>query len=599
MKKITNRNIIIFSSVDWDTHKQLHHELTNFLIKRKNRILFVENTGSRNFKIKDLSRVKNRVKNFFKSKRGFRIFNKNLVIFSPLFIPFHYNFLIQKINNFLISSSIKSWVKDFNFYNTIVINFVPNPITFSATKNLNPNIKVYYMADDMSSNDKKRINIERKIMNISDIIFFTSNNLKKKLTNLEKSEFLPNGVNLEIFNKKFVRKNSIKKKIVNIGYVGAIRDIINENLIIKLAKKIPKDKIFLLGPVLHKFKKLNKFENIIFLGEKKHYEIPNYLKKFDIGIIPYKINNFTNSINPLKVYEYISAGLPTVSTNLKGIQFLKKKKTSYLYSCKTDKIFINEVLKLKNNYQSIDKKEANKFLRENSWKNRFEFFEKKVLEKEYLSLNSKKNFFEKFYWFYNSNKIQTFKYSLISIFIAIFLFNTQISNFLFEKYSVKFSKVDNNEMVVVFTGFGSKNYSNVDYLNRSKDLIYYYQKYHFENIIIVGRSSKFDEGELVKDIFKNKFNEELILIKDSGSTYKNVIKLNKLLIEQFPTINKFNIISSPIITRRLDLVLAKNTNSEFSFLKPSISYIEEKKLNYFSFFYELFSLVYYKFKKFI
>ena len=59
---------------------------------------------------------------------------------------------------------------------------MPNPITFSATKNLNPNIKVYYMADDMSSNDKKRINIERKIMNISDIIFFTSNNLKKKLT---------------------------------------------------------------------------------------------------------------------------------------------------------------------------------------------------------------------------------------------------------------------------------------------------------------------------------------------------------------------------------------------------------------------------------
>ena len=76
MKQLVNRNIVIFSSVDWDTHKQLHHELTEFLIKRNNKILFVENTGSRSFEAKDMSRVKNRIINFIKSKKGFRSLKK-------------------------------------------------------------------------------------------------------------------------------------------------------------------------------------------------------------------------------------------------------------------------------------------------------------------------------------------------------------------------------------------------------------------------------------------------------------------------------------------------------------------------------------------
>ena len=56
--KLSNRNIIILSSIDWDSHRQLHHELVNYLISRKNNILFVENTGSRTLKVSDFPRIK-------------------------------------------------------------------------------------------------------------------------------------------------------------------------------------------------------------------------------------------------------------------------------------------------------------------------------------------------------------------------------------------------------------------------------------------------------------------------------------------------------------------------------------------------------------
>ena len=63
--KLSNRNIIILSSIDWDSHRQLHHELVNYLISRKNNILFVENTGSRTLKVSDFPRIKKDFHNFY------------------------------------------------------------------------------------------------------------------------------------------------------------------------------------------------------------------------------------------------------------------------------------------------------------------------------------------------------------------------------------------------------------------------------------------------------------------------------------------------------------------------------------------------------
>ena len=84
MRNLSNRNIIILSSIDWDSHRQLHHELIDHLIKKK-QILFVENTGSRTVRIADFPRIKKRLSNFIKSSRGFKKINKKVTSFSPLF----------------------------------------------------------------------------------------------------------------------------------------------------------------------------------------------------------------------------------------------------------------------------------------------------------------------------------------------------------------------------------------------------------------------------------------------------------------------------------------------------------------------------------
>jgi len=600
MKKLKNRNIIILSSVDWSTHRQLHHELTDFLIKRKNRVLFIENTGSRNIQIKDLNRVKNRILNFIKSKKGFKILNRNLTLFTPLFIPFHFNFFIQKINNFYISNTILNWSKYFNFNDPIIINFVPNPITFSLMKNLNPSLKVYYMADDMTSGKSNRVDIEKKIINNSDYIFYTSKNLKKKFSDLNKAKFLSNGVNTIKFIKNFKKRAYNNKKSFNIGYVGAIRDILDEKLILNIAKKFYNDKIFLIGPILFPFKKLKDQKNIILLGEKKHDEILSYLKNFHVGIIPYKVNSFTNSINPLKIYEYVSSGLPVVSTNIKSVNSLSQQQNNLgIFICNSQKNFINRLSSIKKKYKPINKKTAIEFGLNNSWNNRFEHLEKFLLEREKEVKFLEKNMVQQIKKFYYTNKIKTTKVLALIIFSSILIFNTTISEFVFSKFSMKYSNVENNELVVLFTGFGSRQYSNLDYLNRSEDIIFYHGNNQFKNIIIVGRSSKFDEGILTKDIFNNFFDDDVILIKDSGSSINNVLKLKKLIQNKFDSVETINIISSPIYSRRLDMLFRKNIDIKKIFLEPSRSYEEEKNFDYFSLIYELFSIIYYKYKNYL
>ena len=51
-----------------------------------------------------------------------------------------------------------------------------------------------------------------------------------------------------------------------------------------------------------------------FMGRRRYEDLPGWCKGFDIGLIPFKINPLTEAVNPIKLREYLSAGLPVVST---------------------------------------------------------------------------------------------------------------------------------------------------------------------------------------------------------------------------------------------------------------------------------------------
>ena len=334
-----NRDFIIISSIDWSTHRQLHHELISYLEKKNARVLFIENMGTRNIRFGDISRITGRLKIFIKSWGGFTSINKLLTIFSPIFIPIHGNWIFDKLNSFYISNKILNWMSFFKFKNPIIILFAPNPISLSIVKKINYDLLNYYVADNMLLSARSNQGVIKKcedaIIKKSDVIVYTSSNLKNKFTNINKNHhFLSNGVNINRFQNINLKKQK-KNKFV-IGFVGSIRGTIDENLIIYLAKKFPQDQIIFVGPIvepLHLVIK-KKFKNISFLKEVSHKKIPNIMKNFDVGLLPLKTNEFTHSIFPLKLFEYLAMGIPVLSTATitmlkfiyaKIIKILKKK----------------------------------------------------------------------------------------------------------------------------------------------------------------------------------------------------------------------------------------------------------------------------------
>jgi len=115
-------------------------------------------------------------------------------------------------------------------------------------------------------------------------------------------------------------------------------------------------------------KKVLNLENTYFLGERPYSEIPKYLQRFDVCLIPFKLTPLTLDTHPIKIYEYFAAGKPVVTTKLPEI--LPMKDLCYIANDK--KNFLEKLDRaLKENDREIIQKRI-KFSSTNTWKDRFD-----------------------------------------------------------------------------------------------------------------------------------------------------------------------------------------------------------------------------------
>jgi glycosyltransferase involved in cell wall biosynthesis len=60
--------------------------------------------------------------------------------------------------------------------------------------------------------------------------------------------------------------------------------------------------------------------NVRLLGRRPYDQLPRYCKAFSVGVMPFVLNELTSNVNPIKMREYLSAGLPVVSTDLPEVR---------------------------------------------------------------------------------------------------------------------------------------------------------------------------------------------------------------------------------------------------------------------------------------
>ena len=111
-----------------------------------------------------------------------------------------------------------------------------------------------------------------------------------------------------------------------IGFHGLLADWIDYELLKKVAEHFHDGSLVLIGKTNvdaeRKIKTLDGVRNIYLLGRKPYAELPAYCKGFDVALNPFAINELTLAANPLKVREYLAAGLPVVSTDIPEVRIL-------------------------------------------------------------------------------------------------------------------------------------------------------------------------------------------------------------------------------------------------------------------------------------
>lgn len=366
-------DIICFSDIWWDFTWQRHQ---NILTRFPNnwRILFIEPT-SLPILIKDPKRI------FLRTR-------DNIIIASLPTLP-----LIDRIERFrrINDIIILLWLNIIMKLKGIKepILFYNEPRFSSLIESLNKRFVIYDCIDDKLafSNVPKWMKIYLDILiDKANIIFVTSSNLQKKVENKVEEKrknnifLVGNGVNVELF-KKAMTDISIPGDIKNmkkpiIGYIGAIDNWFDFDIIRDISVKYPDISIVLVGPIFHNVKndidKLKKYHNIFFIGKRPHEILPNYLRAFDICIIPFKINDLTVSVNPVKLYEYMASGKNIVSIDLPEVS----KYGDIIHIAKNKKEFIDHIGNVLHKIPDIEK--LVNVAEDNSWDRKVEYMVKLI-----------------------------------------------------------------------------------------------------------------------------------------------------------------------------------------------------------------------------
>lgn len=329
------KDILIISTADWDnpikTNKQyVAKELSNL----DHRILYVESLGIRKIQIgkRDLKRVIKRIINMtFIIKRK----DKNIWVISPPLIPGATNKMIIFINKIILNLNIQIARYFLNFKNDCLWTYNPMTCIYINTKKFKT--AIYHAVDSIEHQPfmpKELINQEEKKLAYKvDQIFVTSQTIFKKLEKYNrKIQFFGNVCEFDHFAKAPTLSleeipddiKNIKKPIV--GFIGAISEYkLDYQLIKTVAKKLENINFVFIGPTedsinKKKLNQLREIDNIFLLGYRKYNILPNYCAYFDVAWLPIIHNKYTDSMFPMKFFEYLASGLPVISTKISSLK---------------------------------------------------------------------------------------------------------------------------------------------------------------------------------------------------------------------------------------------------------------------------------------
>ncbi|WP_295465826.1 glycosyltransferase [uncultured Pseudomonas sp.] len=335
----SQQSFVLFATADWDepywTNKQ---HSAQALAALNFKVLYVESVGlraPRRQSARDWGRLKDRLVKGLKSLLlGASERQPNIYVLSPLLIPAGYRHpALRYLNKLLLRWSLSRSMKLYSLGNPAIWTYHPFMLDILGYFK-KPKI-LYHCVDDLGAvpgvDSVKFAEEEEKLLKMADTVFATAPALARRCLTLNpNSHYLSNVVDIEHFGKA-LEPAPIPEEVAAISeprivYHGVLSDFkMDFSLILDAARRRPDWSWVFIGEEREGQRsqllaEIARLPNVHFLGYRNYQELPSYLRGMQVGILPSLINKYTDSMFPMKYYEYLAAGLPVVATPLNALR---------------------------------------------------------------------------------------------------------------------------------------------------------------------------------------------------------------------------------------------------------------------------------------
>jgi glycosyltransferase involved in cell wall biosynthesis len=338
-------NIVCFAK-DWSEDPTSNNHVMR-LLSRKNNVLWINSIGMRKPNLgskSDLTKMVHKVKGFAK---GPVQVDERMWVFTPIVLPLPASSLATMVNQQILRASLSFLRRRLGMQRYQLWTFLPNVVEHLGA--LDPELVVYYCTDEFSQfsylDGQRLANWDGELCRRADVVFTTARPLLEKRKPLNAETHLAlHGVDHGHFARALAPETTIPAELAGIkgpilGFFGLIHDWIDLDLLAYVAEQRPEWTLALIGSPKVDVSRLARIPNIKLLGRKPYGDLHQYCKAFSVGLLPFAINELTRNVNPIKMREYLSAGLPVVSTDLPEVRSqndlcrVARNKEEFLAAC--------------------------------------------------------------------------------------------------------------------------------------------------------------------------------------------------------------------------------------------------------------------------
>jgi uncharacterized SAM-binding protein YcdF (DUF218 family)/glycosyltransferase involved in cell wall biosynthesis len=554
--RLEHTDVLCLSSIDWDFNWQGHQEVMTALAAQGNRVLFLENTGVRAPRLSDAQRLRRRLLNWWRGTKGFRQERENLVVYSPLVLPFPHSRLARWVNRAMLVRSLRRWSRATGFDRPIIWTFLPTRLVVDLIDRLDPEAVVYYCIADfeqLTSQPRAMAKSERMLLNRADVVFVQGEELRQRCLPHPNIHIFPFGVDTSIFSQQVdvaPEISGLKRPLI--GYVGGIHRHVDFEVLERVGREID-GTLVLVGPVQADtdVDALRQLPNVVFAGPQPHSRIPAFVKGFDVGLIPYTSTEYTRTVYPTKMNEYLAVGIPVVATDLPEIRTFSEANGNIVEIASTPDAFIDAVREAVATRSIAETQRRVSVAREHGWEGRIARMSALVADARGRRLAARDRWEERLLRTYRHARWRMLQVAVGTVAIFALLFYTPLAWAAARPLYVTEPASPADAIVVFGGGVGESGVAGGGYQERVASAVDLYREGYSRNIVFVsGFIWSFPEAEVMKSVAvaQGVPADAILLGTKPGNTYEYVAFVERLMETQ--RWQRILLVSSPYHMRR-------------------------------------------------